>query len=195
MHADRFSSSPGNGELVPRGHVDHEKTCGEESVYGDMDRPEEMLLEELEKELRNQLYSEDNIVLIRAAWHAIERRNGFQATMTAFIDQSENKIRGEAVRKVLAIIISTDDARLTAETMAMAAGIHLGNDDPQIAIARRYGITRQAVSKRMTSLCQELGLQPSGYMRSARARDSYRERENKKILTIREKIKCLKQSN
>ncbi|MBN8459394.1 MAG: hypothetical protein J0M04_16320 [Verrucomicrobia bacterium] len=80
----------------------------------------------------------------------------------------------DALRRMLGEIISRDNARLTAECFAIAAGLTFSGGDSMMDVARRHGVTRAAVSKRCVELTELLGLRPSRAMRSLTARQAYR---------------------
>lgn len=80
----------------------------------------------------------------------------------------------DALRRMLGEIICRDNARLTAECFAIAAGLTFSGGDSMMEIARRHGVTRAAVSKRCVELTELLGLRPSRAMRSLTARQAYR---------------------
>ena len=78
-----------------------------------------------------------------------------------------------AIRCVVAEILYHNNARLTAECIALVSG--LAYDGSSMSdIAKRHGISRAAVSKRCVELTELLDLPPSRAMRSLTARKSYR---------------------
>lgn len=78
-----------------------------------------------------------------------------------------------AIRRVVAEILYHNNARLTAECIALVSG--LAYDGSSMSdIAKRHGISRAAVSKRCVELTELLDLPPSRAMRSLTARKSYR---------------------
>ena len=79
----------------------------------------------------------------------------------------------DAVRRVLGEVIIHDNARLTAECIAIVSGLNYSGAS-MTRIAAKYGITRAAVSKRCVELTELLGLRPSRAMRSLTAREAYR---------------------
>ncbi len=79
----------------------------------------------------------------------------------------------DAVRRVLGEILSHNNARLTAECIALVSGLSYTGSS-MTEIAQRHGITRAAVSKRCVELTELLDLRPSRAMRSLTARESYR---------------------
>jgi len=83
-----------------------------------------------------------------------------------------------AIRRVVAEIICHDNARLTAECMALVSGLSYSGSS-MTEIAKRHGVTRAAVSKRCVELTELLGLPPSRAMRSLTARNRYREARNR----------------
>lgn len=78
-----------------------------------------------------------------------------------------------ALRRVLGEVLSHDNARLTAECIALVSGLSYTGSS-MTEIAERHGITRAAVSKRCVELTELLDLRPSRAMRSLTARKSYR---------------------
>lgn len=79
------------------------------------------------------------------------------------------------IRRLVGELLGQDNVRLSVECLALATGIsYLG--DSMTDIARRYGVTRAAVSKRCVEFTDALGLAPSRAMRSTKARQSYRRR-------------------
>lgn len=80
---------------------------------------------------------------------------------------------GRRTRRIVAEILEAKNARLTTECLALVTGVgFLGNSETEIA--RRFNVTRAAVSKRCVELCEKLGLPPARSMKSERARESYR---------------------
>ncbi len=78
-----------------------------------------------------------------------------------------------ALRRVLGEVLSHDNARLTAECIALVSGLSYTGSS-MTEIAKRHGITRAAVSKRCVELTELLDLKPSRAMRSLTARKRYR---------------------
>ena len=78
----------------------------------------------------------------------------------------------DAVRRVLGEVLSHDNARLTAECIALVSGLSYTGSS-MTEIAQRHGISRAAVSKRCVELTELLDLPPSRAMRSLTARKRY----------------------
>jgi hypothetical protein len=91
----------------------------------------------------------------------------------ATTDASDAERIWDVVRRVVAEVISHDNARLTAECIALASGFSYEGSS-MTDIAKRHGITRAAISKRCVELTEMLDLRPSRAMRSLTARKSYR---------------------
>lgn len=79
------------------------------------------------------------------------------------------------IRRLVGELMGQDNVRLSVECLALATGISYRGDS-MTDIARRYGVTRAAVSKRCVEFIDALGLAPSRAMRSPQARQSYRRR-------------------
>jgi hypothetical protein len=78
-----------------------------------------------------------------------------------------------SLRRVLGEILCHDNARLTAECIALVSGLSYTGSS-MTEIAERHGISRAAVSKRCVELTELLDLKPSRAMRSLTARKRYR---------------------
>ena len=79
----------------------------------------------------------------------------------------------DTVRRVLGEILCHNNARLTAECIALVSGLNYSGAS-MTHIAGKHGITRAAVSKRCVELTELLGIRPSRAMRSLTARARYR---------------------
>ena len=91
----------------------------------------------------------------------------------AEVTEPETEHVWDAVRRVLGEVICHDNARLTAECIAVVSGLCYPGAS-MTEIARRHGVTRAAVSKRCCELSELLDLRPSRAMRSLTARRRYR---------------------
>ena len=89
------------------------------------------------------------------------------------VTEPETEHVWDAVRRVLGEVICHDNARLTAECLALVSGLCYPGAS-MTEVARRHGITRAAVSKRCCELSELLQLRPSRAMRSLTARKRYR---------------------
>jgi DNA-binding phage protein len=86
----------------------------------------------------------------------------------------------EILRHLVADILSEDNTRLTMDCLAIALGLRVYAGDSMTKIAKRYGITRAAVSKRCVDITERLKLPPSRAMRSEKARKIYRNSQLKR---------------
>lgn len=78
------------------------------------------------------------------------------------------------VQVMLREIAYSKTPQLTAEIMALGAGLLLENRQAITTIATKHGLSRQAVSKRAVRFCDENGLPPSVFMRSKENRAVYK---------------------
>lgn len=95
------------------------------------------------------------------------------AMIAQFIEQDEQIHLATALRRMLVVIRYQSDPEITADAIAFALGIHLGEGRTCEEIAEAHGITKQAFSKRVIRIGQDLGLSPSVLMRSFESRRSY----------------------
>jgi hypothetical protein len=81
----------------------------------------------------------------------------------------------EALQKLIGELIVDRNPALAIEVLALTTGIaYEGNS--MIAIAKRHGLTRAAVSKRCIELSERLGVKNLRPMKTERAREIYRDR-------------------
>lgn len=85
----------------------------------------------------------------------------------------------EILRHLVADLISEDNTRLTLDCLSIALGLRVYSGDSMTLIAKRYGVTRAAVSKRCVDIVERLKLPPSRAMRSETARRIYRNSRTK----------------
>ena len=96
------------------------------------------------------------------------------AMLENFVAHDEGIHIANAVRRMLVIIRSQARPALTCDAIAIAMGIHIGEGRSLEEIAKAHGITKQALSKRVIRICDDLHLPPSVLMRSVESRESYR---------------------
>lgn len=80
----------------------------------------------------------------------------------------------DLLRRLMAEVVSQKNPKLTVECLAIACGLNLVDGDSMQEVARRHGISRAAVSKRVVDIAEKLNLPPSRAMRSKAARTTYR---------------------
>ena len=81
----------------------------------------------------------------------------------------------EVIQKLIGELIVDRNPALAIECLALTTGIaYEGNS--MIAIAKRHGLTRAAVSKRCIELSERLGVKNLRPMKTERAREIYRDR-------------------
>ena len=80
-----------------------------------------------------------------------------------------------AIQFILRRVISApkNQTRLEAEIMAIGSGLLVNDEKTVTRIAEKYGVSRQAISKRAVAFCDEFGLRPSSFMRSESDRETY----------------------
>jgi hypothetical protein len=74
---------------------------------------------------------------------------------------------------ILREIASSSDPQLEAEIMALGAGLILNHGDNVTRIAKKHGLTKQAISKRVIKFCDDNDLPPSIFMRTKKDRETY----------------------
>ena len=106
---------------------------------------------------------------------------GLRATIAAVLrqDGASERFNGgpaatlRAIQVVIRAIVFAPDAQLEAEIIALGAGIILGDKQTQTSTAEKYGITKQALNKRVIAFADAHKLPPSPFMKSLKARKNY----------------------
>lgn len=84
----------------------------------------------------------------------------------------------DVLRRILGELMAQSNIRLTLECLALVTGLSYEGSS-MTDIAKRYGITRAAVSKRCIEITDALGLPPSRAMRALTARREYGRRQHR----------------
>jgi hypothetical protein len=79
----------------------------------------------------------------------------------------------QALALVMAKIIDADNSRMEADVIAMATGSFLRQGVTMRDLAKKYGVTVAALSKRVVQTAKDLELPPSHFMRSEKDRGTY----------------------
>lgn len=87
-------------------------------------------------------------------------------------DVSSEELALDAVRRVIGNLMFDGNTRLSLDCLSLATGVCF-QGETETTIAKRYGITRAAVSKRCVELCKRMGIKPSSAMRSLTTRQAY----------------------
>lgn len=89
-----------------------------------------------------------------------------------------------AIRTLLAIIVSRKNKALAVECLCIATGMGFAEGKTMTEVAKTHGVSKQAVSKEVVRMADELGLPPSPYMRSEVSRQIFRTRNIRPTLKI-----------
>lgn len=90
-------------------------------------------------------------------------------------DAEASRAAGELLKGFLyRIIEDRHNPRLEAECISLAFGFGAARGLTQTQVARQYGLTRAAVSKRVREIKEAFNLPASEFMKSDRARDTYK---------------------
>jgi len=93
--------------------------------------------------------------------------------------------RSEIVTNIIAIIIKSSNKGLAAMQLAFAAGLLITADKTGPAIAKEWGISKQAFFAGVERMRQELGLKQTRTMRDAAARQNMSKRNYRKPKEIK----------
>jgi hypothetical protein len=74
---------------------------------------------------------------------------------------------------ILARIIDSSDPRKEADVMALSCGLLLREGATITDVAKKYGVSKQDISKSAVEFCERLGLPPSHVMLPETARGKY----------------------
>ena len=105
--------------------------------------------------------------------------NGFvQAVMRSTAGHTVERVSGginqmKAIIWILSEVMNADKPRLTAECIALATGIHASTNTTMTEVARRHGMSKANVSRRVIEISDKLGMSPSSCMKTAKDRQEY----------------------
>lgn len=91
-------------------------------------------------------------------------------------ERAEERMRDELYRVVCFIvreILDHANPAMTAAAIGFACGLPLLEGASEVELAKRFGVTKQAFSRRVTNLGKGLALSPSRAMRSEKARETF----------------------
>jgi hypothetical protein len=125
------------------------------------------------------LDSIDDIIRERHA-----RGNSATPIIEEVIRQHEMAIRAETVNKMLGFIIGSESPGLSSYALAFTCQIGFVENLNPAEVARRCGVSKQAVYQAVDRACNELGLRKTQWMRDQEAKDkmskaNYRARKSK----------------
>lgn len=107
------------------------------------------------------------------------------AMIQHFVARDEWQLVTDTVRRMLILVTTQSNPALACQALAVAMGFHIGEGRSLEEIAKPFGITKQALSKRAIRYCEELGLPPSPLMRSEASRESYRTKQKQRHAAAR----------
>lgn len=104
--------------------------------------------------------------------------DGLDAELEEIVNRRvDEEVAGAVWRAITAYtleILHHKNPKVTVTAFAFAAGLYLNEGKSVTELAGELGITKQALDKRITNICKQLGLPPSRGMKSEKARDTYR---------------------
>lgn len=104
-----------------------------------------------------------------------------EQALTAYVESSLSERVWEAISQVLGNIVDSSNPRKTADLYACATGLRLRQGITLTDLAKKYGISKQALDKQLVQLCEKLDLPPPRLMKSQLSRNSYRLANHRKI--------------
>ena len=88
-----------------------------------------------------------------------------------FVRQHEMTIRAETVNKMLGFIMGHRLPKLAAHALAFTCQVSITENLNPAEVARRCGVSKQAVYQAVDRACEELGLRKTQWMRDQSAKD------------------------
>jgi hypothetical protein len=104
-----------------------------------------------------------------------------EKALTQYVESSLSERVWEAISQVLGNIVDSSNPRKTADLYACATGLRLRQGITLTDLAKKYGISKQALDKQLVQLCEKLDLPPPRLMKSQLSRESYRLANHRKI--------------
>ena len=131
-----------------------------------------------------QTVSEFRVVVEKIYLSAISsasKTGTVQEALTQYVESQLSERIWEAIAQVLSNIVDSPNPRKTADLYACATGLRLRQGITLTDLAKKYGVSKQALDKQLVSLCEKLDLPPPRMMKSQLSRESYRLSNHRKI--------------
>ena len=104
-----------------------------------------------------------------------------QEALTQYVESQLSERIWEAISQVLSNIVDSPNPRRAADLFACATGLRLRQGITLTDLAKKYGVSKQALDKQLVQLCEKLDLPPPRLMKSQLSRESYRLANHRKI--------------
>ena len=116
-----------------------------------------------------------------SAISSASKTGSVQEALTQYVESQLSERIWEAIAQVLSNIVDSPNPRKTADLYACATGLRLRQGITLTDLAKKYGVSKQALDKQLVSLCEKLDLPPPRLMKSQLSRKSYRLANHRKI--------------
>jgi len=116
-----------------------------------------------------------------SAISSASKTGSVQEALTQYVESQLSERIWEAISQVLSNIVDSPNPRKTADLYACATGLRLRQGITLTDLAKKYGVSKQALDKQLVSLCKKLDLTPPRMMKSQLSRESYRLANHRKI--------------
>lgn len=87
----------------------------------------------------------------------------------------------QAVERLILFLSETDKVGFQLDCLLLATGAGYRDGISMTEVARKWGCTKQAVSKRCVALCRLLQLPPSSNMRAESTKESFRQANRRNL--------------
>ncbi|NBR55098.1 MAG: hypothetical protein EBT82_03900 [Micrococcales bacterium] len=104
-----------------------------------------------------------------------------QECLTNYVEGQLSERIWEAIAQVISNIVDSPNPRRTADLYACVTGIRIRQGITLTDLAKKYGVSKQALDKQLVQLCEKLDLPPPRLMKSQMSRESYRLANHRKI--------------
>jgi len=116
-----------------------------------------------------------------SAISSASKTGSVQEALTQYVESQLSEKVWEAIAQVLSNIVDSSNPRKTSDLYACATGLRLRQGITLTDLAKKYGVSKQALDKQLVSLCEKLHLAPPRMMKSQLSRESYRLSNHRKI--------------
>ena len=116
-----------------------------------------------------------------SAISSASKTGSVQEALTEYVESQLSERIWEAIAQVLSNIVDSPNPRKTADLYACATGLRLRQGITLTDLAKKYGVSKQALDKQLVQLCEKLDLKPPRLMKSQLSRKSYRLANHRKI--------------
>jgi hypothetical protein len=103
---------------------------------------------------------------------AVKEGREIMPIVRAMVKQMTESEQAQTVRSVLALIVNAKKPKQHVDEIAFACGMSLADGVTLVSLAKKWGVSKQAIQRNVDSVCDKLQIRKTRTMRSQEARQT-----------------------